>query len=122
MQYCFMRGLTAGQVLKPAKPLGRCKKKLWMRHLFLRRPLHEKLEAFDTYDHYLRYARDLFDLTPDEHAALFQVLVKLESVGSDPMETLHTCRFDMETDDCLSMLKFMMYVDGLDLLALKETA
>lgn len=82
----------------------------------------QKLEAFDDYDHYLRYTRDLFDLTPDEYAALFQVLVKLESVGSDPLETLKTCRFEMETDDCLNMLKFMMYVDGLNLSTIKAMA
>lgn len=82
-------------------------------------PIPRKLEAFEDYDDYLRYTRDLFDLTPDEYAALFQVLVKLESVGTDPLETLRTCRSEMGTDDCLDMLKFMIYVDGLDLAAIQ---
>ncbi|MEJ2039815.1 MAG: hypothetical protein P8X55_12925 [Desulfosarcinaceae bacterium] len=80
----------------------------------------QKLRTFEDYDDYLRYASDLFDLTPDEYAALFQVLVKLQSVGSDPLEALQTCRFEMEAGDCLDMLKFMMYVDGLDMAKIKE--
>lgn len=85
-----------------------------------RGPIPRKLEAFEDYDDYLRYTRDLFDLTPDEYAALFQVLLKLESVGSDPVKTLRTCRFEMETGDCLDMLKFMIYVDGLDLASIQQ--
>lgn len=82
-------------------------------------PIPRKLEAFEDYDHYLRYTRDLFDLSPDEYAALFQVLLKLQSVGSDPVKTLQTCRFEMGNDDCLDMLKFMIYVDGLDLASIQ---
>ena len=83
-------------------------------------PASRKLRAFENFDEFLSYTRSLFDLSPDEYAALFNVLIKLESVGTDPVETMHTCRYDMSRQDCLDMLKFMIYVDGLDLGAIKE--
>ena len=80
----------------------------------------EKLIGFEDYDAYLRYIQSLIQLEPDEYAALFQVLLKLQSVGQKPIDILNQCKYRQGDADCLDMLKFMIYVDELDLGAFKD--
>ena len=86
-----------------------------------KRPL-EKLNAFESYDAYLGFVKDRFDLKAGEHEALYAVLLKLQHVGADPIKTMEECRFKMAKHDCLDMLRFMIYVENLDLNVLKEMA
>ena len=74
-----------------------------------------KLHAFDSYDHYLRYAKNLFDLTDQEYKLLYQVLLKLQNVGQDPIEAMRDCKSKMEEHDCLGMLRLMMTIEEMDL-------
>lgn len=74
-----------------------------------------QLKGFATYEDFLEYARTRFALEPREYEALFNVLLKLQSVGSDPLKTMQDCQSQLADGECLDMLKFMMYVDGLDL-------
>ena len=74
-----------------------------------------QLKGFTTYEDFLDYVRPRFTLEPHEYEALFNVLLKLQSVGSDPLETMQDCQSRLADGECLDMLKFMMYVDGLEL-------
>lgn len=86
-----------------------------------RRPL-EQLNAFESYDAYLSFVKDRFDLKAGEHEALYAVLLKLQHVGADPIKTMEECRFKMAKHDCLDMLRFMIHIENLDLDDLKEMA
>jgi hypothetical protein len=74
-----------------------------------------QLKGFATYEDFLNYAKTRFALEPHEYEALFHVLLKLQGVGSDPIKTMQDCQSQLADGECLDMLKFMMYVDGLDL-------
>ena len=78
-----------------------------------------RLNGFATYEDFLEYARTRFALEPREYEALFNVLLKLQSVGSDPLETMQDCQSQLADGECLDMLKFMMYVDGLEIKDIK---
>lgn len=78
-----------------------------------------QLKGFATYKDFLEYAQTRFALEPRQYEALFNVLLKLQSVGSDPLKTLNDCQSQLADGECLDMLKFMMYVDGLDLKDIK---
>ena len=77
------------------------------------------MDKFETYEAYLDYAKSLFDLEPQMYRVLFDVLVKLQSLGQDPLEALQTCKYHMAQNDCLDMLNFMMYIENLDLAGIK---
>lgn len=80
-----------------------------------------QLRGFATYEDFLDYARTRFALEPHEYESLFNVLLKLQGVGSDPLKTMQDCQSQLADGECLDMLKFMMYVDGLDLKDFKGT-
>jgi len=81
-----------------------------------------QLIGFADYEAFVQYVHENLKLKPDEVRALYDVLVKLQSVGQDPVNTLEACRRDMAPGDCLDMLRFMMYIDGLDLGEIKTMA
>ena len=74
-----------------------------------------KLDGFDNYGDYLEVAKSLVDLEPQMYGVLYNVLVKLQSLGQDPLEVLQSCRYRMARNDCVDMLKFMIYIENLDL-------
>ena len=80
----------------------------------------EKLAAFKSYEDFLAYVGRRFDLRPGEHEALYNVLVKLQNVGADPLETMEACKSEMAPNDCLDMLRFMIYIENLDISELKD--
>jgi hypothetical protein len=80
------------------------------------------LSGFADYDAFVRYARDRLRMQPDEMRALHDVLVKLQSLGEDPVQTLEACQRDMPAGDCLDMLRFMMLIDAMNLDDLKAMA
>ena len=80
-----------------------------------------KLIGFEDYDSFVRYTQTLFNLEPDQYQALFKVLLKLQSLGQKPVKVLQECKNLQGDNDCLDMLKFMIYVDGMDLAGIKES-
>lgn len=80
-----------------------------------------KLRKFDSYSDFLNYSESMFDLTPEEHRSLFKVLVKLESVGEDAMDTIDNCKFEWGDEDCLDLIKFMIQVEALNMADLSES-
>lgn len=84
------------------------------------RPPREALEGFDSYEAFVAYVQERFALKPGELEALYDVLVKLQKVGISPLQAMEDCKTKMARHDCLDMLRFMIYVDGLDLAQLKD--
>jgi len=84
------------------------------------RPPREALQGFDGYEAFVAYVQERFELKPGELEALHDVLVKLQHVGISPLQAMEDCKTKMAGHDCLDMLRFMIYVDGLDLAQLKE--
>lgn len=85
-----------------------------------KKPPMEGLEAFESYDAFLSFVKERFDLKAGEHEALYAVLLKLQHVGADPIKTMEDCRRKMVKHDCMDMLRFMIHVESLDLDDLKE--
>lgn len=48
------------------------------------------------------------------------VLIKLQSVGEDPLHVMETYRFKMAKHDCLDMLRFMVHIENMNVIDLKE--
>ena len=78
-----------------------------------------QLKGFATYEDFLEFAKTRFDLEPAEYESLFNVLLKLQSVGTDPLKIMQDCQSRLPNGECMDMLKFMMYVDGLEFKDLK---
>jgi hypothetical protein len=81
-----------------------------------------KLKHFDSYADFLNYSESLFDLTAEQHQSLFKVLVKLESVGEDAVDTIDHCKFEWGEADCLELIKFMIQVEAMDMADLSQPA
>jgi hypothetical protein len=86
-----------------------------------RKQIDQELMGFENYNAYLRYTKSLFELEPEEYEALFKVLLKLQSVGQKPIDILHQCKHRQGDDDCVDMLKFMMYINDMDITDIKES-
>jgi hypothetical protein len=74
-----------------------------------------KLDAFESSEAFTNYAKERFDLTPDELRTLYRVMIKLQNMGQDPIEAMDQCQYEMEEVDCLEMLRFMIQVEGMDM-------
>jgi hypothetical protein len=86
-----------------------------------RRP-SEKLDGFKDFDAFLAVTRKMFTLTPAEYRGMYQVLLKLQSIGQDPTETLQTWKNDTCGEDCPEFIRFMIQIDTMDMETLKEMA
>lgn len=75
----------------------------------------ETLDGFESYEAFIDFVQARFDLQPGEPEALYDVMVKLQNVGTDPLRVMDDCKARMARHDCLDMLRFMIYVDRLDL-------
>ena len=78
-------------------------------------PPPAKLAGFKNYNDFLNYSQSLFDLAPDEHQGLYAVLLKLQSLGEDPLATMASWKNSADADDCLDLIRFMIAVDSLPL-------
>ena len=80
------------------------------------------LNTFQNYQDFLVFSKTLFELEPDEYRGLYHVLLKLQSIGEDPLKTMlrwkkHTCG-----KDCSEFIRFMIRVNGMDIGQLKKSA
>lgn len=78
-----------------------------------------RLKGFNNYDAFLRFSRMHFSLEPTEYQGLYQVLLKLQSVGQDPMEAMLTWKAH---EDGNEMIRFMIMIDQMDMETLKQAA
>ena len=79
-----------------------------------------QLIGFEGYEDFLKFAKNRFALQPTEYEALYNVLLKLQSVGVDPLKAMQDCQSQLLDGECLDMLKFMMFIDGLEMKDLKQ--
>ncbi|NNG00996.1 MAG: hypothetical protein HKM93_16525 [Desulfobacteraceae bacterium] len=82
----------------------------------------QMLDNFDGFEDFLIFSQALFDLTADEYAALYNVMIKLQSVGEDAKTTLQDCKLDMGENGCLEMIKILIKIEEMDLSELKVVA
>ncbi len=84
--------------------------------------LPRNLDGFRDYDEFLDYAGSLFDLGPEELEGLYHVLLKLQGIGEDPVETMNVWKEETCRSECPEFIRFLIQVDNLDLESLKEVA
>jgi hypothetical protein len=77
-------------------------------------PVKTKLNGFNDYQEYLGYSKSLFDLKPGEYQRLFNVLLKLQSIGQDAVQTMRLLKSTTD-DDGYELIRFMIQVDGMDM-------
>ncbi len=75
----------------------------------------ETLNGFDNYGDFLVFAKMIFNLSSSEYKALYEVLVKLQSVGEDPVKTMLLWKNSMDEQDCLDLIRFMIQIESMDL-------
>jgi hypothetical protein len=81
-----------------------------------------RLDGFDDYRQFVEYAESLFELSPEEFEGLYQVLLKLQGIGEDPMETMDLWKAETCKSGCPEFIRFMIQVNDTDLEELKVLA
>lgn len=75
-----------------------------------------ELNAFDDYQEFEAFCKSMFDLESWEYRQLYDVLIKLECVGEDPIEKMNLWKSSLSEEECLEFIRFMILVDSTDLL------
>jgi hypothetical protein len=78
-------------------------------------PVQTKLTGFRDYQEYLSYSKSLFNLKPGEYQRLFDVLLKLQSIGQDAVQSMRLLKSSTDDDDGYELIRFMIQVDGMDM-------
>lgn len=84
--------------------------------------MDSRLRQFDTYGHFERFCKELFELTPDETNGLYDVLLKLQSIGEDPIRILRSWKTHKCGEDCANFIRFMIMVDQMDMADIQMAA
>ena len=74
-----------------------------------------RLTGFRDYQEYLGFSKSLFQLKPEEYQGLFNVLLKLQSVGQDAAQTMLLLKSNAEEDDGYELIRFMIQFDRMDM-------
>ena len=74
-----------------------------------------KLTGFDDYQEFLSFSKSLFQLKTEEYQGLFDVLVKLQSIGQDPIQTMLVLKSNTDEQDCYELIRFMIQFDSMDM-------
>jgi len=78
-------------------------------------PVQTKLTGFGDYQEYLGYSKSLFKLEPEEYQGLFNVLLKLQSIGQDAVQAMLLLKSNTDDDDGYDLIRFMIQFDGMDM-------
>ena len=78
-------------------------------------PVQTQLTGFDDYQEYLGYSKSLFKLKPEEYQGLFDVLLKLQSIGQDAVQTMLFLKNNTDDDDGYELIRFMIQLDCMDM-------
>ena len=81
-----------------------------------------KLNGFKNYNDFLAFAKTLFSLDAGEYRGMFSVLVKLQSVGDDPIQTMLFWKNNTDEQDCHDLIRFMIQVESMDLADFRKAA
>ncbi|MFC1825987.1 hypothetical protein ACFLYZ_01175 [Thermodesulfobacteriota bacterium] len=74
-----------------------------------------KLSGFDDYQEFLSFSKSLFQLKPQEYQGLFNVLLKLQSIGQDAVATMLLLQSNTDKQDCYELIRFMIQIDRMDM-------
>jgi hypothetical protein len=74
-----------------------------------------KLSRFNDYREFLSFSKSLFQLNTEEYQGLFDILLKLESIGQDAVETMLLLKSNADEQDCYELIRFMIQIDSLDM-------
>jgi hypothetical protein len=74
-----------------------------------------RLTGFSDYQEYLGFSKSLFQLKPEEYQGLFNVLLKLQSIGQDAAQTMLLLKSNADEDDCYELIRFMIQFDRMDM-------
>ena len=74
-----------------------------------------KLRGFNDYREFLSFSKSLFQLKTEEYQGLFDILLKLESIGQDAVETMLLLKSNADEQDCYELIRFMIQFDSMDL-------
>lgn len=74
-----------------------------------------KLTGFDDYQEFLSFSKSLFQLKMEEYQGLFDVLVKLQSIGQDAIQTMLVLKSNTDEQDCYELIRFMIQFDSMDM-------
>ena len=74
-----------------------------------------KLSRFNDYREFLSFSKSLFQLNTEEYQGLFDILLKLESIGQDAVETMLLLKSNADKQDCYELIRFMIQIDSLDM-------
>ena len=78
--------------------------------------LPSELDAFSDYHEFETFCKSMFTLESWEYRQLYDVLVKLESVGENPVENMNIWKKSLSQEECLEFIRFMILVDSTDIL------
>ena len=81
-----------------------------------------RLDGFADYQKFVEHAEALFELSPEEFEGLYQVLLKLQGIGEDPVVTMALWKAETCKSGCPEFIRFLIQVNDLDLEALKVLA
>ena len=77
-------------------------------------PVQTGLSGFSDYREFLSFSKSLFRLNPEEYRGLFNVLLKLQSVGQDAVQTMLAMKSNTDEGDCYDLIRFMILFDSMD--------
>jgi len=78
-------------------------------------PVQPQLAGFNDYQEYLGFSKSLFNLKPEEYLGLFNVLLKLQSIGQDAVQTMLLLKSNTDGDDGYELIRFMLRFDVMDM-------
>jgi hypothetical protein len=73
------------------------------------------LTGFNDYQEFLSFSKSLFKLNPEEYQGLFNVLLKLQSIGQDAVQTMRVLKTNTDEQDCYELIRFMIQFDKMDM-------
>lgn len=74
-----------------------------------------KLSGFNDYQEFLSFSKSLFHLEPEEYQGLFNVLLKLQSIGQDAVQTMLQLKSNTDEPDRNELIRFMIRFDSMDM-------
>lgn len=80
------------------------------------------LNQFDTYSDYMAFAQSLFPLTEQEYKGLYNVLLKLQGIGENPVDLMLAWKNSADETESVEFIRFMILVNNTDIEELKKAA
>ncbi len=78
-------------------------------------PVQSTLTGFNDYQEYLGFSKSLFQLKPEEYRGLFNVLLKLQSIGQNAVQTMLSLKSNTDENDCYELIRFMIQFDSMNM-------